>query len=98
MAGTERGFEPDSPVTREQIAAILYQYARLAGLDTAPRGDVDAFTDGASVSPWAEEAVSWALGSGLLAGSGDGTLSPGGQATRGEAAAMLRQLVALLVR
>ena len=98
MAGTERGFEPDSPVTREQIAAILYQYARLAGLDTAPRGDVDAFTDGASVSPWAEEAVSWALGSGLLAGSGDGTLTAGGQATRGEAAAMLRQLVALLVR
>ena len=98
MAGTERGFEPDSPVTREQIAVILYQYARLAGLDTGPRGDVDAFTDGASVSPWAEEAVSWALGSGLLAGSGDGTLTPGGQATRGEAAAMLRQLVALLVR
>ena len=98
MAGTEEGLEPDRPVTREELAVILYRYAGLCGLDTEGRGELDAFADGGTVSPWAREAVAWAVDAGLLAGNGDGTLSPGGQTTRAEGAAMLRQMVALLVR
>ena len=98
MAGTEAGLEPDRPVTREELAAILYRYAGLCGLDMESRGELDAFADGGTVSPWAREAVAWAVDAGLLAGNGDGTLSPGGQTTRAEGAAMLRQMVALLVR
>ena len=82
-------FGPDDDVTREQLAAILYRYAQYSGLDVSARGSLSSFTDGGSASSWAQEALSWALGSGLLSGTGDGLLSPQGTATRGQVAVIL---------
>ena len=53
---------------------------------------------GELLSDWAEEAMSWAVGAGLFSGNGDGTLNPGGSAARAEVAAIMRQLIGLLVK
>ena len=96
--GTDRGFEPDAPVTREQIAAMLCRYAALLGLDTTGRAGLDAFPDGGETSPWAAEAMAWAVSVGLFRGNADGTLNPGGNATRAEVAALLQRMVGLMVK
>ena len=86
--GISDGTNPDSNITREQIAAMLYRYAQLKGYDTSERGSLDAFGDGAKTSSWAVESMQWAVGSGLLQGS-NGMLNPTGNATRAEVAQML---------
>lgn len=82
-------FAPDEPLTREQLAAILFRYASYKGYGTGLRGDLAVFTDGAETSDWALHAVQWAVGSGLLSGNGDGTLAPKGTATRAQVAKIL---------
>ncbi|HHY11386.1 MAG TPA: S-layer homology domain-containing protein, partial [Firmicutes bacterium] len=92
-------FGPDDSITREQMACILYRYARYAGYDVslpaqAGLPDVLAgFVDGGNVSPWALEAMQWAVGSGLISGKGNGILEPTGPATRAEAAAILQRFI-----
>ena len=71
------------------MAAILYRYAKFAGLDVSASGDLTAFPDGDSVSGWAKDSVSWAVAEGLLTGRDDGTLDPAGTATRAEIATIL---------
>lgn len=88
--GYEDGrFLPDSLLTREQFATILYRYARAMGYNTAARGDLTVFTDLASISTYAGDAMAWAVGAGLLSGMGDGTVNPQGTATRAQMAAIL---------
>ncbi|MGN0968588.1 MAG: S-layer homology domain-containing protein [Oscillospiraceae bacterium] len=90
-------FAPNANVTREQMAAMLYRYARdYLGMQITPSGDLSAFPDRAKVSSWAEDALSWAVGQGIMNGYDNGTLSPGGTASRAEVAAMLRRFSALL--
>lgn len=83
-------FNPAGKVTREQIAVMLYQYAVRTGHAAPERGDLSGFADGGSVSSWARDAVAWAVGAGLLNGSG-GRLLPGDSATRAQVAAMLHR-------
>lgn len=64
---------------------MLYRYAK-AG---KPSGDLSEFTDAASVSDWARDAVIWAVEKGIITGKSGGILDPKGQATRAEVAAML---------
>lgn len=88
--GNETGtFGPKNNVTREQLAAILYRYAQKKGLDTSARGDLSVFTDQEAILPYAVEPLSWAVGVGLLNGMGDGTILPGGNATRAQVATIL---------
>lgn len=82
-------FGPDEAITREQLAAILYRYAKLKGLNVSVSETLSGFSDAASVSPYAHDAMRWAVGSGLISGKGDGILDPGGSATRAESAAIL---------
>lgn len=90
MGGYSNGrFGPNDPITREQLAAILYRYAQEKGYFSAQPADLSAFVDGASTSDWAVEAVRWAVGSGLLSGKSGGRLDPAGQATRAEVAQIL---------
>lgn len=90
VSGYDNGtFGPDDWVTREQLALILYRYTQYKGYDTAEKGDLSAFQDGSSTSEWAEEALVWAVGYGVMAGKGGGTLDPIGTATRAEVAQML---------
>lgn len=86
---TKTTFEPDTNVTREQAAAILYRYANLKGYDTSARGDLDQFKDKGKISDYAVEAFDWANGAGIISGKGDGVLDPKGTATRAELARIL---------
>ena len=85
-------FGPDDPITREQMATILYRYSQYKSYDTAVSGGLSGFTDSAKISSYAIDAVQWAVGGGLLSGMGDGTLAPQGNATRAQAATILMRL------
>lgn len=88
--GYEDGtFRPDAPLTREQMAAFLYNYAAYKGYDVSATNDLAQFSDAAQVSSWAADVVKWAVGADLLHGVGDDKLAPTGTATRAEVAAVL---------
>ncbi len=90
-------FAPAANVTREQLVTMLYRYARdYLGMETPATGDLSAFPDRANISAWAEDAVSWAVGHGILNGRTGGALDPAGSATRAEVAALLQRFSALL--
>ena len=83
------GFGPGDIITREQMALSLYRYAQYKGYDTSATGALNGFADAGAVSGWAEDAVAWAVGAGLMEGKGGDMLDPTGTATRAEAAAIL---------
>ena len=87
-AGVSDGTDPAGNITREALAAMLY---RAAG-SPAVSGNFLAFSDGDSVSSWAESAMLWATQNGIIGGI-DGALAPQGQATRAQVAAMLQRFM-----
>ncbi len=94
----ENKFAPNSDITRQELAAILYRYAEQAGYDTEfdqaqARNVCSSFKDYNKVSGWAEDAILWANTKGLIAGNSDGTLNPGGKATRAEIATIMMRFV-----
>ena len=89
-------FRPDEPVTREQTAVILCRYAALRGADTSVVGDLSAWSDGDTVSPWAEQAVLWAVNGGILPVRADGTLAAQETAACGALSEMLTHLQGML--
>ena len=84
----ETTFGALAPLTRQQLAVILYRCAALGGA-SAGEVDLSGFSDGEQVASWAKEAVCWAVRKGILSGGSDGRLDPEGYATRGETAAIL---------
>jgi hypothetical protein len=94
-------FGTNNNITREQMATILYRYMNEQGLSVSASGDISGFPDGDSVSSYAEEAMSWAIGSGIITGkdSAEGTiLDPKGSASRAEVAAMLKRMIGIMVK
>lgn len=89
-------FRPDLPVSRQQLAAILWRYAKLEKADSGARAALQAFPDAGEVSGYAREAMGWALAEGILQGTQDGTLQPQGRAARGQAAVLLERFQTLL--
>ena len=88
--GYEDGtFRPDQPVTRQEFAQMLHNYAAYKGYDLTAEGDLSAFPDGNQVQEWALPAMTWANGNALINGHDDGTLEPGGTTTRAQAASIL---------
>ena len=83
------GFGPEDAITRQQLAAILYRYAESKGYDTSARGSLNSFHDAAMVNDYAVEPIRWAIGTGLISGMDDGTISPTGRATRAQVATIL---------
>ena len=83
-------FRPNKAVTREELAQMLYNYAKVKDYDLTASGDLTAFPDGEEVSSWAETAMAWANGNELINGHDDGTLEPGGDSTRAQAASYKR--------
>lgn len=81
-------FGPQDPITREQLAAMLYRYSESNGYDVSAAADVSTFADAGMISAWALRAVQWACAEGILTGMGNGTLNPTGFATRAQAATM----------
>lgn len=93
VTGYENGqFRPSKVVTREQLAAILYRYARLKGLNTGAAAQLAGFSDAAAVSDYARAAIQWAVGAKLLQGA-DGALSPQEGAQRAQVAAILQRFM-----
>lgn len=89
-------FDPEANVSREQLATILFRYAKTLGLDTEAKADFAGFEDGDKVSSWAADAMSWAVAEGIIAGSKDGGklyLDPQGNATRAQVALMLMRFL-----
>lgn len=82
-------FGPNDPITREQMAAILYRYAQVYAYDTSISGNLSAFADDEKVSDYAVEAMKWAVGMGLISGTTGNRLDPTGTATRAQIAAIL---------
>jgi len=82
-------FAPDSPVTREQFATMLYRYS--GANNESPTVNLEMFVDASRVSDWASDAVRWAVDNGILKGKDGSRLDPLGNATRAEIATMLRR-------
>lgn len=90
-------FGVEDKITIEQLAMILYRYAGYIGIDTVERGKITKFHDAAEISLWANDAVRWAVGTGLL--NGDGTnLNPKAKATRAQVAAVMMRFIENMVK
>ena len=93
VAGTsDTTFSPNAKVTREQMAAILYRYAKLNGVDVSKTADLKDFPDADKVASYAKDAMAWAVESGIISGTlkgGKTYLDPTGSATRAQVASIL---------
>ena len=88
--GISDGTGMENVITREQLALMLYRYAGSPAIS----GNLNAYSDGSTVSSWAEEGMIWAVQNGLISGVGNGALNPQGSATRAQVATILRQYIA----
>ena len=89
-------FRPDQPVSRQQLAAILWRYAKLERADRGLRAPLEDYRDAGEVSAYAAEPLGWALAEGILQGTKEGDLLPQGRAARGQTAVLLERFCALL--
>ena len=87
-------FRPNDAITREQLAAILMNYAAYKGEDVNARASLDAYSDAENVSTWATDTMSWAVAEGYITGMTADTLQPQGSATRAQVAAILQRFLA----
>lgn len=90
--GISDGTNMVGEVTREQLATILYRYAKQKGYDVSKSAALTAFSDADKVSGYASEAMQWAVAEGLLQGS-NGKLNPQGSATRAQVATILMRFM-----
>ena len=86
--GISDGTNMEGKITREQLAAMLYRYAKMKGYDVSASASLSGYTDASGVSGWAKEAMQWAVGSGLIQGSGN-ALTPQANASRAQIATIL---------
>jgi hypothetical protein len=86
-------FGIDDPITREQIATVLYRYAADKGIDASAESDLRVYSDAGDISEWAADALKWAGAKGILTGRSETELAPKDTASRAEAAAVLRRLM-----
>ena len=84
-------FRPNTAITREQLAAILMNYAAYKGEDVSNRADLTSYTD--QPSAWATETMSWAVAEGLISGVTNTELQPQSSATRAQVAAILQRFL-----
>ena len=94
MGTSDTTFSPDSGITREMLAVILYRFA--GGNADEHRADLSAFEDAGDISDWALDAVQWTVDIGLIKGTSDVTLSPGGDVTRAQLATLIMRYASML--
>ena len=78
-----------NPITREQMATVLYRYAEYKDIEVTASGDLTTFTDGDKTSAWALDAMKWAVGAGLINGVENNALNPQGASNRAQVATVL---------
>ncbi|GHV14369.1 hypothetical protein FACS1894219_10370 [Clostridia bacterium] len=88
-------FAPDVLINREQMAVLLFRFIQYKQYkqDNQLSGDLSVFTDADGISPWAEDAVKWAVGCGLFRGRADGIFAPQDTATRAEVVTLLMRFI-----
>ena len=88
-------FSPDMGLDRQQLATMLYRYARATGKDTSARVDLNKFVDRAQIGDWALDSLSWAVAAGVIHGTSDTEelMSPTMSATRGQVATVLMRMI-----
>ena len=90
---SQDSFDPNGKITREQLSTMLFRYSDYKDYDVTREADLSTFTDKQSISDWAERAMAWAVGYGLIKGVTDKTVEPGGPATREQLATILKRYV-----
>ena len=94
VSGTGEGdFSPNAAITREQLAAMLMNYASYKGEDVSNRADLSAYSDTATISSWANDVMQWAVAEGLISGVTNTELQPQASATRAQVAAILQRFL-----
>ncbi|MDD6763099.1 MAG: S-layer homology domain-containing protein [Clostridiales bacterium] len=88
----DTAFGPEDYITREQLAAILYRYASYKELNISSNKDINNFKDFEEISEYAVEAMKWANANGIITGITSETISPKGNATRCQVAAILKRM------
>jgi hypothetical protein len=93
-------FAPDSPVSREQFAVMLFNYAKYKGYDVSVGEDTNilSYNDAFTISEYAYPGLQWACGAGVINGDDAGNLNHHAATTRGEAAAMLKRFIEDVVK
>jgi hypothetical protein len=86
-------FAPNAPITREQIAVMLYRYVELMGEKTDASGTLEEYEDYQVISEFAQTEMKWATGMGLIKGTPEEKLEPKGLATRAEVATILMRWI-----
>jgi len=90
---SDHTFRPDVPVTREQLATILYRYAKHKRFNVSASNNLSAFSDSSDLSDWSLDAVKWAVAEGLINGVNASTLAPKAQASRSQVATILLRFI-----
>ena len=88
---TDKTFEPDGKITREQLATMLFRFSSSAPVSVPERADLTPFSDDEKVSEWANEPLEWAVEAGLIKGTDGNRLAPDGDATREQFAAIIER-------
>ncbi|WP_426455230.1 S-layer homology domain-containing protein [Paenibacillus sp. S-38] len=98
IGGFEDGsFQPQAPITREQMAAMIVRALKLGGQEVkAKESLLEPFSDRSEISGWAQVAAAQALAAGIIQGTTDSTFSPQEKATRAQAAVMLKRTLQTL--
>ena len=87
-------FGPADPITREQMATIMYRYANYKKWDVTKSADLSTFPDASSVSAYAKDAMAWAVANEIIQGN-NGRLDPQGSAVRAQAATIISRFIAI---
>ena len=96
---TATTFSPDTSITREQLAVMLYRYAASQGCDmTISDASLSGYSDASAISEYAVTAMQWANENGLITGRSASTLAPQGTATRAEFATILMRFFETLAK
>lgn len=96
------GFEDETfrhadELTREQLVTLLHRYSNHKGYNTEQYADLGGYTDAHSITPYARESMSWAIGSGIINGTGGTTLSPLAGAQRAQVAAIFHRFTGQMI-
>jgi hypothetical protein len=86
---TDGAFSPKKAITRQEIAVILYRFAKAEGIEVTKKAELSAFVDANSVADWAKDAMQWAVAEGLFEGNANKEINGKGEATRAEIAALV---------
>lgn len=93
-AGFEDGtFKPDRSVTRQDMAVMMYAFAKYKGIETVTSASVDSFADRGMISNYALRAMKWAVGKKYMSGMGNNMLAPRGTTTRAQLATVMKAVI-----